>query len=166
MNKKGFTLIELLVVIAIIGILSGIVLAALGTARSKGADAATESQLAGARAQAEIYANGGNYTTGAGAGVCSTAPGSNGFGNGTAGISLGAKNSSGAATWASSEVPAGPVTGAGAATQVTCHATNGAWIMEAPLKSPPTGMTMWCVDSSGVSKAEAVPMLGPAVNCL
>ena len=56
--KKGFTLIELLVVIAIIGILSGIVLASLNTARTKGNDAKVQAQLASIRADAEItYSN-------------------------------------------------------------------------------------------------------------
>jgi len=56
--KKGFTLIELLVVIAIIGILSSIVLVSLSDARGKGKDGAIKSNLANARAQAELY-----YTT-------------------------------------------------------------------------------------------------------
>ena len=53
--------------IAIIGILSSVVLASLNSARSKGADAAIESNLANTRAQAELVYDGANSY----AGVCS-----------------------------------------------------------------------------------------------
>src|SRR3989344_8957238 len=68
---KGFTLIELLVVIAIIGILSSIVLLAIGNARSTGSDASIKANLSTIRSQAELYAlmNGNSYGVFNGGGV-------------------------------------------------------------------------------------------------
>ncbi len=60
-RQKGFTLIELLVVIAIIGILAVTVVAKLGEARNRAKDAKVKGALAGARAQAEIVADQGDY---------------------------------------------------------------------------------------------------------
>ena len=45
-NKKGFTLIELLVVVAIIGVLAGIVLVSLNSARTKADKSSLQSTLA------------------------------------------------------------------------------------------------------------------------
>ncbi len=141
--KKGFTLIELLVVIAIIGILSSVVLASLSTARNKGADARIQSQLQAMRAQAELYsANGAAWTSA----VCvtnsapiaegTTQTGTTRFGtlfsdNGGLGKLLVGLTSAQCASAAGTP-------------------SNGAqWAVAAPLAT--TGY--WCVDSTGVSKA-------------
>ena len=54
-HSRGFTLIELLVVIAIIGILSGVILASLSSARAKGRDAARQAAIHNIQNALELY---------------------------------------------------------------------------------------------------------------
>ena len=60
-NIKGFTLIEMLVVIAIIGLLSSVVLVALGPSRNKAKDARVVSDMNQVRAIAETLFSNGSY---------------------------------------------------------------------------------------------------------
>ena len=141
---KGFTLIELLVVIAIIGILAGIVLASLGTARSKGNDAKIQEQLKNIQSAAEIYYSGtNNYGTTA---ACGTM---------IADVPSGMASLVAASTWPASVAPT-----------FQCAVSNGvatAFLAYHVLSSSAT--LYWCVDSNGVSKQEAAAPAAGVTAC-
>ncbi len=138
-RSRGFTLIELLVVIAIIGVLSAVVLASLNTARNKGADAAVKSNLAGARAEAELSydSNSNSYAS-----VCDSTAANNIFDSATA-----AKNAVGA-TSVTRDAD-------GSATVVSCNDTAAGWALQSPLKSG----SYYCVDSAGSAIDSATDMI-------
>lgn len=149
--KKGFTLIELLVVVAIIGILASVVLASLNTARAKGADAAVKANLANARAQAELFydANANSY-----AGVCGAAA--------VAGVkSINASVDAARAATGAATLNVTFGTGGTLVTTATCHDQATSWAADAPLKAG----GMYCVDSTGQSKAEAAPLGASIAVC-
>ncbi len=145
-SQRGFSLIELLCVIAIIGVLSTVVLAALGTARSKGIDASIRQSLAGARSQAELYYtnNGSGYYSG----VCTSA----GAG-GTKSIS----SIFDAAALAANATKNTDINTGGAAGRATCHDTNAGWAAEVPQKLG----GFFCVDSTLFGSTTVTTTLGP-----
>ncbi len=142
--KAGFTLIELLVVIAIIGILASVILASLDSARAKGVDASTKSDLDNARAQAELYYDNGTGTSSnTYLGVCAapiTSQGINGM-------------LTDAATKFNGSTPVTTAATAGTATTIVCHDSAGAWAASTPLKSI-SPVQYFCVDSTGASKQD------------
>ena len=154
--KKGFTLIELLVVIAIIGILSGVVLTSLGTARSKGSDAAIKGDLDGIRSESQIYYDGtGNQsygTTAVSLGTCPT--------SGTAAANLFVGDSSiKQAISAAASASGGNVLCV--SSQLT-GTTNATFAVASPLKTSPS--TYWCVDSNGDASSTAGVVTGGVCN--
>ena len=143
--SRGFTLIELLVVIAIIGILSSVVLASLNSARNKGADAAVKSNLAGIRAQAEIYYDtNGQYNS-----------------NGTPQSSCNAQVFAETTTRNAILAALSAIDGTDG-TNSRCNAYTDGWAVSVgPLKAT---TSYWCVDSKGSSKSRSslIPNSGTA----
>lgn len=143
--NKGFTLIELLVVIAIIGILAGIVLASLGSARSGAQDAKVQETLSSMRTAAEVYYG-------------SSTGGNGGYSTGTALISSGTDctvaNNTGD-VFADTNVAA--QLASLTTTKYCTHdgtATAKATKWAVGIILPSNTAKAWCVDSSGASKSE------------
>ncbi len=133
-KTKGFTLIELLIVIAIIGILSSVVLANLGTSRSKAYDAKVISQMSSIREDAEIYyiANG-NY--GPSTGYCN--------------VGMFADTASGMVNLTKSvNYPVGENT-------IICYRKGTTYAVSDNLAS---STTYWCIDNTGTSKQTTAPL--------
>jgi prepilin-type N-terminal cleavage/methylation domain-containing protein len=147
-KNSGFTLIELLIVIAIIGILASVVLSSLNTARTKAIDVNIKSNLANARAQAQIFYDiGSKFYTDDTNNVCLSAQGIYDV------IT---------AAHVSATTTASITNGNQTATTTNCNAAPETWAAQVPLKQPnlingTSGVDYYCVDNSGASKIEDLP---------
>lgn len=128
--KKGFTLIELLVVIAIVGILSAIVLASLGSAKSKGDDTSYMATMTNMKTQAEIYYHNNNSSYGISATTCDTGLFNATTPGGLDTLMESLKSKAGSAN-------------------ISCVASSTSWVVVTKLKAAGT----FCVDGKGSAKA-------------
>jgi prepilin-type N-terminal cleavage/methylation domain-containing protein len=159
--NKGFTLIELLVVIAIIGVLSTVVLSNVGSARSKGANTNIKSNLANARAQAELFFinNSETYNGGVPASnVCSSDYAQDLTTKSVRSFVQAAHAQSVATAISFLSGTPQPNTGI-----TVCHAISTAWAASVPLKVAEGTNLYWCVDSKGFAGGRINPLGGATV---
>ncbi len=157
---RGFTLIELLVVIAIIGILSAVVLASLNTARSKGQDAAIQSNLQTVQVQAEIY-YGGTGTTG----------GDNSYGGTGSGSTAAECIADANSMWLedstiSRAIVAAEAVNTDALATVICGSNSTNYAISARMPSTITGTaSYYCVDSGGFAGPRTTSLVAGTTVC-
>lgn len=143
-TKRGFTLIELLVVIALLGIMAAVVLAALGSAKSRGEDANIQGNLKSLQTQAGLYySQNGNY--GAVASTCATGMFANTSAQGLSKLIGTLQTRSTAVACFSNTSP------------------SNLWVVSARLKNDST--KFWCVDSVGTSKLRTLAATSTQTLC-
>ena len=161
LSGAGFTLIELLVVIAIIGILAAVVLASVGSARTKGAEASVKTQMANMRSAAELYAANNTTSPNSYAGVCTADSSEANPGINT--MITSAATAIGGTTVVVYNDEMGTASHlVEGDTELVCADAEAGWVAQAPLA---TGNGYWCADSSGSSKAEAAVLPAAATSC-